>query len=65
MTFAVVTVALCARVAASVVLVVDSSKFTRHAPAASVAWESIDLLVTELDADDDRLDAYRDLVEVR
>lgn len=54
-----------ARSAGHVVLGVDSSKLGERAPAASLDWNRVDLLVTELEPDDERLVAVRDLVEVR
>lgn len=51
--------------AAEVVLAVDASKLEARAIAVGVPWEEIDLLVTELDPSDKRLDAFRSLVEIR
>jgi DeoR family fructose operon transcriptional repressor len=48
-----------------VVLAVDTSKLEHRAVAVALAWDEIDLLVTELDPADGRLDPYRDLVRVR
>jgi DeoR family fructose operon transcriptional repressor len=45
--------------AAEVVLAIDSSKLGTRSVAASVPWERVTLLVTELDPADDRLAAYR------
>lgn len=53
------------RAAAETVLLVDSSKLATHAVARSLAWSDIDILVTELDPTDPRLDPYRELAEVR
>jgi DeoR family fructose operon transcriptional repressor len=50
--------------AGEIVLAADSSKLGRRAVAVGVPWDAIDVLVTELDAGDRRLDPYRDLVEV-
>jgi DeoR family fructose operon transcriptional repressor len=44
-----------------VVLAVDSSKLGRQATAVSLGWDEIDVLVTDLDPSDQRLDAYRSL----
>jgi DeoR family transcriptional regulator, fructose operon transcriptional repressor len=53
-----------AAAAEHVVLAVDSSKLGRRAVAVALDWDVVDLLVTELDPGDERLDAYRTLVEV-
>jgi DeoR family fructose operon transcriptional repressor len=45
--------------AAEVVLAVDSSKLGHRAPARGFAFDRVDILVTELDPDDTRLDPYR------
>lgn len=47
-----------------VVLAVDASKLDGQAMAVGVEWERIDVLVTDLDPADERLDAYRDLASV-
>lgn len=52
--------AIAAR-ADEVVLAVDSSKLDRHATAVGLGWDEIDVLVTDLDPADERLDAYRNL----
>ncbi len=44
-----------------VILAVDSSKLERRATAVWVGWDTVDILVTELDPDDPLLDPYRDL----
>jgi len=44
---------------------VDASKLGLRALARGLDWQSIDLLITELPAADERLDPYRDLVELR
>ncbi|MGW6455205.1 DeoR/GlpR family DNA-binding transcription regulator [Streptomyces sp. NPDC055078] len=49
----------------TVVLVSDSTKLGRQSIFQSLNWDSVDLLVTELKPADHRLDAYRDLVEIR
>lgn len=45
------------------VVLADSSKLGQHALARALDWSAIDLLVTDLDAADERLDPYRALVE--
>jgi DeoR family fructose operon transcriptional repressor len=50
--------------AEQVVVAVDSSKLGRRATVAGLEWDRIDLLVTELDQADERLDAYRPLAEI-
>jgi DeoR family fructose operon transcriptional repressor len=47
------------------ILLVDSSKLGRSALAHGLDWARIDILVTDLDPRDDRLDPYRDLTELR
>ena len=54
-----------AEVSASIVLAVDSSKLGKQAPARCLGWDRVDLMVTELDPGDERLDPYRDLVDLR
>lgn len=49
----------------STILLVDSSKLDRTAPAHGLDWARIDVLVTDLDPRDERLDPYRDLTELR
>jgi DeoR family transcriptional regulator, fructose operon transcriptional repressor len=49
-----------ADVAAEVVVAVDSSKLGQRAPARGLTPDRVDLLVTELDPADPRLDPYRD-----
>lgn len=51
--------------AQEVVLAVDASKLDARAPALGLAWERVDLLVTDLDPSDERLAPYRDLAELR
>jgi DeoR family fructose operon transcriptional repressor len=53
-----------AGVAAEVIVAVDGSKLGTRALAATVGWDEIDLLVTDLDPKDRRLAPYRDLVEI-
>ena len=48
-----------------VVLAVDASKLGGRAVAVGLEWERVDLLVTELDPADARLDPYRHMVELR
>ncbi len=50
--------------AGEVVLAVDSSKLGGTAFAVGLEWEQIDILVTELDRDDRRLEPYRDLAHL-
>lgn len=47
-----------------VVLVVDSSKLSHSAMAVALEWHRVDVLITELDPDDARLDPYRGMVEL-
>lgn len=47
-----------------VVLCADSSKLGVRELARSLPWEDVSALVTELDPDDPRLDAYRGIVDV-
>lgn len=47
-----------------IVLAVDHSKLGTRAPARVFDFEDIDLLITDLDPDDRRLDPYRNLVEI-
>jgi DeoR family fructose operon transcriptional repressor len=51
-------------VAEHVVLAADSSKLGRRAVAVGLDWDLVDVLVTELDPVDERLDRYRDLVDI-
>lgn len=48
-----------------VVLAADSSKLGTRAAAAGLAWDRIDVLVTELDPSHRRLEPYRARVELR
>jgi DeoR family fructose operon transcriptional repressor len=50
--------------AAEVVLATDHSKLGGRGLAVALDWETIDILVTELDPDDPQLDPYRDLARV-
>lgn len=54
-----------ATVAGAIVVAVDSTKLGQHGPARCLPVDRIDVLVTELDPGDDRLDPYRDRCEVR
>jgi DeoR family transcriptional regulator, fructose operon transcriptional repressor len=47
------------------ILLLDASKLGRTAVAQSLDWARIDVLVTDLDPRDERLDPYRDLTELR
>lgn len=47
-----------------VIVGVDASKLGRRAVAVGLDWEQIDVLVTDLDPDDARLDPYRELAEL-
>lgn len=51
--------------AESTILLADSSKLGRTAVAHGLDWGRIDLLVTDLDPADARLDPYRSLTELR
>jgi DeoR family fructose operon transcriptional repressor len=53
-----------AKVAEQVVVAVDSSKLDRRAPGRCLNFEQIDLLVTELNPTDPRLEAYRKVCQV-
>lgn len=53
-----------AEVSEHVVLAVDSSKLGRRSLVRSVGFGGIDLMVTELNPDDERLDGFRDVVEL-
>lgn len=50
---------------AEIVLLADASKLGGRAMAHALDWSAIDVLVTELDPTDRRLDPYRALVEIR
>lgn len=47
------------------VMLADSSKLGARAVARGVGLDAVDMLITELDPDDARLDSFRELVEVR
>ena len=53
-----------AAVAAQVILAVDASKLGQRAAARCLALDVVDVLVTDLEPDDIRLDPYRDLVSI-
>ena len=55
---------LMAQLSDHVVLALNSAKFETGSAARCLAWDQIDLLVTELDPTDIRLEPYRDLVEI-
>ena len=50
--------------AREVVLAIDASKLGGRAPAVGLEWDRIDVLVTELDPSDGRLDPYRKLARL-
>jgi len=50
--------------AGEVVLAVDATKLGGRALAVGLDWERVDVLVTELDPTDRRLDPYRDLAQI-
>lgn len=54
-----------AAVSVHVVVAVDSSKLAKRSSARCLGWDRIDLLVTELDPGDERLDPFREQVEIR
>jgi DeoR family fructose operon transcriptional repressor len=54
-----------ADLAEETILLLDASKLGRVAVAHGLDWAGIDILVTDLDPRDERLDPYRELVEVR
>ena len=53
------------RAAQRVVLAADATKLSQRSAVRSIAFSHIDLLVTELDPSDSRLEPYRDIVELR
>ncbi|MEV1169284.1 DeoR/GlpR family DNA-binding transcription regulator [Nonomuraea sp. NPDC049784] len=55
---------LMAELSDHVVMAVDSQKLGTGAAARCLPWDGIDLMVTELNVSDDRLDPYRDHVEL-
>ena len=55
---------LMAELSDHVVMAADSQKLGTGAAARCLPWEGIDLMVTELDRSDPRLDPYRDHVEL-
>jgi DeoR family fructose operon transcriptional repressor len=54
-----------ADVAGEVILAVDASKLGQRAPARGLPPERVDIVVTELEPDDPRLDPYRDDWQLR
>jgi DeoR family glycerol-3-phosphate regulon repressor len=60
---AAVKTVLAAAAGATVVLA-DSSKLGQQALVRALDWSAIDILVTDLDPSDERLDPFRSLVEV-
>jgi len=50
--------------AAEIVLAVDSSKLGHRAAARTFMLDRVDILVTDLDPDNARLDGYRDHVRL-
>ncbi|MFB7251326.1 DeoR/GlpR family DNA-binding transcription regulator [Microbacterium sp. NPDC056234] len=54
-----------AKAAGETVLLADSTKLDQHDVARCFSWSSVSVLITELDPADTRLDAYRELVELR
>lgn len=54
-----------AELAEETILLLDASKLGRTAVAHGLDWARIDILVTDLDPRDERLDPYRDLTELR
>lgn len=55
---------LMAELSDHVVVAVDSQKLGAGAAARCLPWEGIDLMVTEMNVSDSRLDPYRDHVEL-
>jgi len=55
---------LMAQLSDHVVMAVNSAKFETGSAARCLNWDQIDLMVTELDVTDKRLDPYRNLVEL-
>jgi DeoR/GlpR family transcriptional regulator of sugar metabolism len=50
--------------AATTVVLADSSKLGQRALVRALEWAQIDIVITELDPSDPRLDAYRSLVDL-
>jgi DeoR family fructose operon transcriptional repressor len=48
-----------------VILAIDATKLSQRSAVRSVDLSEIDVIVTELDTNDVRLDPYRELVELR
>jgi DeoR/GlpR family transcriptional regulator of sugar metabolism len=55
---------LMAKLSDHVVMAADSQKLGTGAAARCLPWEGIDLMVTELDVSDPRLDPYREHVDL-
>lgn len=51
--------------AGETIVLADAAKLARQATARAFAWEEVALLVTDLDPDDERLDAFRGRVDIR
>ena len=47
------------------VLAFDTSKLSAPGVAVGIAWDDIDVIVTDLDPDDERLTPFRHLAEIR
>jgi DeoR family glycerol-3-phosphate regulon repressor len=54
-----------AQASSRVILAIDSTKLAQRSSVRSIGLSEIDVIVTELDASDVRLDPYRELVELR
>jgi DeoR/GlpR family transcriptional regulator of sugar metabolism len=54
-----------AQASSRVILAIDSTKLAQRSAVRSIALSEIDMIVTELDTSDTRLDPYRELVELR
>ncbi|GGO63404.1 DeoR family transcriptional regulator [Microbacterium nanhaiense] len=54
-----------ARGSERVILLIDSTKLARPGMARGIDWREVELLVTELDPTDARLDPYRGIVDIR
>ncbi len=55
---------LMAQLSDHVVMAINSAKFETGSAARCLTWDQIDLMVTELDVSDPRLDPYRELVKL-
>ena len=47
------------------IVLADSAKLARRATARALAWDTVSVLVTELDPADGRLDDFRSVVDIR